>query len=151
MRDGTGRLLRRRQGTYDGKGALALLGYFFGPRRAELPELSELLQLQPGDAVLVDLFGDLSLYRREWPVLGSTPEWDRSRWPMPVFGDVDELIDNIGWRVEYPNEDPTAEPRRTRITKEEASLLPEDHLMGAGAVENQLDELLSSPRKTASP
>lgn len=119
-----------------------LLGYFFGPRRSELPEVSELLALHPGDAVLVDLFGDLSLYRREWPILGPTPEWDRSRWPMPVFGSVDELID-LGWRVEYPNEDPAAEPRRTRITKKEASLLPEDHLMGAAAVAITLDMRLA--------
>lgn len=118
-----------------------LLGYFFGPRRKQLPELSDLLRLEPRDAVLVDLFGDLSLYRREWPVLGSTPDWDRNRWPMPVFGAVEDFT-GIGWRIEHPNEDPAAEPRETRVSKAEASQLPEYHLMGAGAVEDHLDERL---------
>jgi hypothetical protein len=119
-----------------------LLGYFFGPRRSGLPEVSELLALQPGDAVLVDRFGDLSLTRREWPILGSAPEWERSRWPMPLFGDVDELID-IGWRVEYPNEDPAARSLRTRVPRAEASTLPEDRLMGAAAVAITLDMRLA--------
>jgi Immunity protein 26 len=118
-----------------------LLGYFFGPRRAELPELSDLLQLAPADAVLVDLFGDLFLYRRQWPILGSTPDWDHGRWPMPIFGAVDELT-GIGWRIEYPDEDPTADPRRTRVSGAEASRLPEDRLRGAGAVAKQLDQQL---------
>jgi hypothetical protein len=118
-----------------------LLGYFFGPRRDEVPALSELLELQAGDAVLVDLFGDLSLYNREWPLLGSTPQWDRTRWPMPVFGEVDEDA-GFGWRVEHPTEDPTIEPVLKRVSRAEASRLPEYHLMGAEAVADHLDGIL---------
>jgi len=118
-----------------------LLGYFFGPRRSELPDIADLLRLTPEQAVLVEQFGDLSLIRKEWPILGSTPDWDRRRWPMPVFGSVEELT-GVGWRIEYPDEDPSARPRRTPVSPEEARRLPEDRLLGAGAVVIHLDQRL---------
>jgi hypothetical protein len=116
-----------------------LLGYFFGPRRSTLPKFSDLLRLTPGEALAVELFGDLALIEGEWSVLGSTPDWNRSLWPMPVFGSVEG---NTGYRVEYPNEDLAAEPRLTRISAAEASRLPEERLQGAEAMALLLDELL---------
>src|SRR5829696_9606591 len=67
----------------DGKGGV--LGYFFEPRRIEVPVLDDLDALCAADAFLVRRFGDLSLIRREWPVIGRAPEWDRPLWPIPAF------------------------------------------------------------------
>jgi hypothetical protein len=67
----------------DGKGAV--IGYFFGPRRATVPTVEQLHTLQPGDAILVARFGDLGLVENEWPVIGGQPGWDRDQWPIPVF------------------------------------------------------------------
>ena len=119
-----------------------LLGYFFGPRRQEPPKVEDLLSLTSGDAVLADLFGDLSLIKEEWPVVGPTPGWDHSRWPMPVFGRVEEF-GGRAWRVEVPDGDPAAEPKVTPLSPKEARRLPEHHLLGAGAVEEILEDLLS--------
>lgn len=116
-----------------------LLGYFFGPRRSTPPGLPDLLRLTPGEAVAVELFGDLGLIEGQWPVLGSTPDWDRGRWPMPAFGSVEG---NTGYRVEYPDDNPAAAPRLTRISAQEASRLPEDRLQGAEAMAILLDRTL---------
>jgi immunity protein 26 of polymorphic toxin system len=62
----------------DGKGGV--LGYFFGPRRTELPDLSELAALSAGDSVLVRQFGDLSLLKREWPVIRAAARME----PQPL-------------------------------------------------------------------
>jgi hypothetical protein len=52
-----------------------LLGYFFGPRRADVPALGELSALSTSDAVLVERFGDLS-------ILDGHGRW----WGIPVDG-----------------------------------------------------------------
>jgi Immunity protein 26 len=123
------------------KNGKILLGYFFGPRRFELPKVADLLALTPEEAVLVDRFGDLCLFRQEWPVLGPTPDWDRGRWVMPAFGSV-EVFSGVGWRIEYPDDDPAAQPRRTRVPAEEAQRLLANRLQGAVAVAIRLNQLL---------
>lgn len=37
-----------------------MLGYFFGPRRGGVPSVLDVVDLQPGDAVLVSAFGLLT-------------------------------------------------------------------------------------------
>lgn len=59
--------------------------YFFGPRRTELPTLSELQGLTPEDAVDVTLVSDLGLLQGLFPILGRSPDWDPERWPFPLF------------------------------------------------------------------
>jgi hypothetical protein len=48
-----------------------LLGYFFGPRRSEVPGLEDVAGLRPGDAVLVRMFGHLGIVRGEVAVAGA--------------------------------------------------------------------------------
>lgn len=59
--------------------------YFFGPRRSELPALSELQGLTPADAIDVMLVSDRGLLEGLYPILGSSPDWDPARWPFPLF------------------------------------------------------------------
>jgi hypothetical protein len=63
----------------------ALFGYFFGPLRPERPVLADLMELCPADAVFVTRFMDEPLITGRWTYLGSSPTWDRMRWPMPEF------------------------------------------------------------------
>src|SRR2546427_9568860 len=77
-----------------------LLGYFFGPRRQAVPVLEEVERLKPNDAILVKVFGDLGLLDGSWPIIGLASSWDRGRWPMAVFGRVEEFTGR-SLRVEY--------------------------------------------------
>jgi hypothetical protein len=81
-----------------------LFGFFFGPRRKQLPRLESLGDLTPVDAVLIGRFGDLGLRNGRWPVLGTLPNWDRSRWPMPAFARR-ELITGATFCVIYDDAD----------------------------------------------
>ena len=74
-------VIARSQPRYGG----VLLGYFFGPRRGSVPDLAELGGLSAGDALLVRRFGHLGIRGGEWPVIGRSAGWARSRWPVPLF------------------------------------------------------------------
>ena len=76
------------------------LGYFFGPKRAQVPSIDELASLAPKDAIKVMQFGDLGLIDGSWPVIGRFPDWDRTKWPIPIFYNDDPLVD-VTWKVEY--------------------------------------------------
>jgi hypothetical protein len=120
-----------------------LLGYFFGPRWAEVPNLVDVRTYLAVDAILVQRFGDLSLIQGEWPIIGQEHSWNPAAWPMPTFGRlVDALSPAVAWQVEYPDEDPNGVPRETRTSPEESMHLPCAGLLGAGAVELALTRLL---------
>lgn len=123
------------------KGKGPVLGYFFGPRYDDVPDLDEVARLEAVDNVLVQKFGDLGLIRGKWPVIGSLPEWRREGWPMPAFGRHEELTGRY-LRVEYADEDPNSRPREVEISREEFEHLPEDGLAGFGFTEARLTRLL---------
>jgi hypothetical protein len=116
-----------------------LLGYFFGPRREEGPELSQLAGLRPEDAALVARFGDLGLIRGEWPILGRLDSWDRGHWPAPKFARTEEVSGRV-WEVEYADDDPNRVVAERPLA--EPGGRPRDQLFGAGAVEIALGRRL---------
>jgi hypothetical protein len=118
-----------------------LLGYFFGPRHLVPPRLEDLEGQSADGAILVAKFGDLSLIRGEWPVLGRCHGWIRGEWPMPMFINRDPLSGKA-WRVEYADDDPNKLVDRTPIDPAEGKELETDRLCGAGSIETQLDRLL---------
>ena len=123
------------------KNARVLLGYFFGPRRDDVPSLDEVSSLSPEQAVSALRFGDLSLVNNEWPVIGRSPSWDRLRWPMPTFVRTEPLR-GITWKVHYPNDNPRGNPTLERV-KGNLADFEKDGLYGAGAVEIHLTEILN--------
>ncbi len=126
-----------RAGRKDG----VLFGYFFGPKRYNIPTFQEMQTLKPVDAVLAGQFGDLGLIKGEWPILGHSEDWNRQKWPMPPFARVDEHAGKC-WLVEYSEDDPNHELRVTPCDPQDASHYPRDSLMGYGAVEIRLTKLL---------
>jgi hypothetical protein len=124
-----------------GKGPV--LGYFFGPRRDVTPSVEEVSELEAGDNVLIQRFGDLGLIRGSWQLLGALPEWRRDRWPMPAFGRHEELTGRY-LRVEYADDDLNGPPREIEVSREEFERLPEDGLAGFAFTEARLSRLLSS-------
>jgi len=133
-------------GRMDGKGSV--LGYFFGHRYDEVPDLAHVGELNAVDNVLVQIFGDLGLIRGKWPVLGRLRVWRPEEWPMPAFGRHEELTGRY-LRVEYADDDPNSRPREVEVPREEYQHLPEDGLAGFGFTEARLTRLLaaSPPRE----
>lgn len=118
-----------------------LLGYFFAPRVND-PADATIADLRPEAAVARLRCGDLGLLKKQWPLLGPLPAWDRDKWPMPRFmrqDPMDKLPPSI---IIYSDEDPSL------IVAErasgEAEGLDRAALFGAGAVENRLDRLLNA-------
>lgn len=120
----------------------ALLGYFFGPRRPEVPTLDNVRELRPADAVLVRKFGHLGIVQGKWPLLGRVDGWDRREWPMPVFVRYEELTGR-SFRVFYDDDDPNRVLREEQVAPGEAEQAPKDGLMGAGFAEGALTRLLA--------
>jgi len=117
-----------------------LLGYFFGPRLASTNEVT-MNDINPGKSILCVLFGDLGLINGEWPIVGTVPYWERSKWPMPDFVRRDELSKQA-WLVRYSDDDPTQ--IETEHPTDYDSKLGRDSLSGYGAVEIKLAKLLGS-------
>lgn len=119
----------------------ALCGYFFGPWRKTVPPLTEVSSLRPADAILICIFGDLSLYHEEWPIIGHSEPWDRGAWPMPTFARIDD-DGKKAWKVEFAEDDPSVVIREVPCSVSVARRLPKDDAMGSGAVEIVLGQLL---------
>ncbi len=125
------------------RGGKALFGYFFGPRRSQLPSLTDIRDLTPADAILIGKFGDLGLYTGEWPIIGHSEPWERKAWPMPPLIRVDEFSGKT-WKVEYSEDDPSLMVQETPCDAKEAHRFPRDRAMGSGAVALRLTKLFSS-------
>jgi Immunity protein 26 len=122
----------------NGRGCI--LGYFFGPRRAEVPSEGDAMGLTCGEAVLVAVVGDLGILERKWSIVWSPGVWDREQWPVPAFGKVDEA-EAKGWRIEYS--DALQAVRSIRVSLDEARRLPADGVDGYVALEVRLTMALS--------
>jgi hypothetical protein len=122
------------------RGHGVILVYLFGPRRERLPELAELTFLSPTSAIKVVRIGDLHIIDGSWPLLGTTPGWDRRRWPMPLFLRRDPLTGReriIGYLDDDPIQEVSVEQKVSS-----GVVLERDGLWGTGAVESVMSELL---------
>ena len=123
-------------------GGSVLIGHFFGPRRDALPDLRDLPQLRPEDAVAVERFGDLGLCDGSWPVLGPAQGWRREAWPAPAFRRVD-VVSGAVRKIVYDDDDPAEVIASERVAADEAEGLPNDGVMGAIGMSRLVDRRLS--------
>ncbi len=129
----------------DGRGGA--VGYFFGPRLKTPPSPGSLDRLRPGDAILIEIFGDLGLMEGEWPVIGPHSKWIREHWPLPAFGRIDEFA-GTALRIEY-DEVTLEEVGNKPISVQEASQLPRDGLAGSGDVEIRLTKMIDCQEQSS--
>lgn len=120
-----------------------LFGYFFGPRRIQVPELSEVAELLPEDAVLRRMFGDLGLINGDWPVIGESEDWNRDAWPQPLLVRKNTITGQFSL-IEYSEDDPNHEIAMYECPAGAVQEYPEDGLSGYIAVQIRLTRLLSS-------
>lgn len=118
-----------------------ILCYFFGPRRASVPKLTEVESLQRSNAVRAWRVGDLSLVEGDWPIIGQSESWRRSDWPMPVFIRRDPLRPKA-WRVYYSDDDPSKLAGEEPESVERRDI-EENGLFGAAAAEIRLTSILA--------
>jgi hypothetical protein len=129
-----------------------LLGYFFGPRRSELPTLADARELTADQAIWIARFSDRGLRGRTrsriaWPVLGRLDDWNRYDWKMPTFGRKDSVT-GVLYRIFYLDDDPDSRPRRQRAAsydQDEVAALPTDGVASPDYVEKWLDEAVWHP------
>jgi hypothetical protein len=119
-----------------------LVGYFFGPRRDEIPKHGGLAGLRADDAVLLGAVSGLGIRDGKWPVLGRLSDWKRTEWAMPTFIRHEEITERY-WRVFYSDSDPVAWLRDELIPPGGSKEGPEDGLMGSGFAEAALTRLLA--------
>ena len=120
----------------DGK---VLLGYFFGPRLANVPAAIETSLLHPEKAVKVAKFGDLFLIKGRWPVISHIQDWDRGHWPMPKFVRRD-AISRRAFLITYSEDDPKQPVSEERCDFDIA--FETDSVWGAGFAEAILAKAL---------
>ncbi len=120
-----------------GRGAKSILGYFFGRRFDSLPAMEDTKGFTASQAIHVCIFGDLGLHEGKWIVIGPSMSWERSAWPMPIFGRM-QLISGIGFQVRYADDNPDKVLSERKCDPSEIAGLPQDGLSGSGAVESVL-------------
>lgn len=116
-----------------------MLAYLFGPRRAVMPTLADVLALKAGDAVKAIRTGDMALANGRWPVLGEADHFERNDWPVPVFIRRSDALKRA-WQATYA--DDPAKPEREVSVPYETAGLESDSLFGYGSTELLLTKLL---------
>jgi hypothetical protein len=83
----------------------APLGYFFGPKRRELTDIS-VEHLGPDDAVAIRIFGHRGIIDGSWPLVQAAPPfWDRKDWPVPpLLREAVSDDEKYEWVVQYDDE-----------------------------------------------
>jgi len=117
-------------------------GYFFGPRHSEPPGNDELANLDPRTAIVRVKFGRTEIDNGRWQTIGRLEDWTPADWPTPPHTSG-EAGAGLMWRIEYPRDAPKDHPARLeRVGAQEASGLGRDIVMGALALEKELDRQL---------
>jgi hypothetical protein len=120
------------------------LGYFFGPKYQQIPDALDTMEKDPKDAILVTRFGDLGITRGSWPLINSNRPFSRENWPIPKFGmKISPTFDKGFLRqLEFDERGRWNLLHETLVDLKEIENLPEDSMMGGGAVEIHLTKLL---------
>lgn len=121
-----------------GKGVL--LGYFFGPRLDSVPKVDQVTELHARDAVWIAKFGHLGVQGGKWPIIGRQRDWDRTKWPMPIFARFEELTGRW-WEVRYDENNPNQLVSETLIEAAGGDRLRREGMGGSGFVEIRLTRI----------
>ena len=118
-----------------------LLGFFFGPRRSELPGVDGFLPGTPDDAVLVAMFGGRLVRQGTWPTLGSLEGWEPQQWKVTRFLRRPSM--GPPSIVTYDANDPSVRLAEVVVDPDQIDpAMPSESLVGWGQLPRMLDERL---------
>ena len=119
-----------------------ILTYIFGPKRDTIPSLAGLDMLSPKSAIKVARVGDLGLIDGSWPIIGDAVGFERDEWTIPTFIRRDDIA-KVAWLVVYADDNPNEVVSEQSIPYQTEGL-EKDSLLGAGAAELVISQLLSA-------
>lgn len=122
----------------------AILVYFFAPRLRRHPHVDELVALTADHAISVVRTGVRRIVEGKWPIIGELGGFQKSDWPIPLFGGVSLGQPGLAWLVEYTDDRiGVGAPRSERIVSvAEAERHPADAAHGVDVAAYQATERL---------
>jgi len=119
-----------------------MFGYFFGPSRENIPNVDELKDLSPSQAIMMARFGYLGLVEERWPIIGKDDNWNREEWSMPPFARR-PILGEVSFAITYDDHNPAKSLASRRVSEEEAKQLPAEGSGGAEWIQARLLKLLN--------
>ncbi len=123
-----------------GKGSGLFVAYFMPDRYPMAPDLSDVHERTPGDALLIARVGDGHVRNGTWPIVGRQPGWSRDAWPLPRFIREDSLTGRR-YEVEYADTDPSRAVAERPVDPSTEG--PADALLGSTLAEWLIGRLTS--------
>jgi hypothetical protein len=98
--------------------------------------------LDPRIAIVKVKFGRTEIDNGRWRTVGRLKDWRPDDWPTPPHTSGG-ASGGLMWRMEYPRDASKDHPARLeRVSPQEASRLGPDRVLGAVALEKELDRQL---------
>lgn len=122
----------------------AILVYFFPPRLHRVPRLDVVPVLSRDAAISVVRTGVRRIVEGAWPTIGTLQGFQRSAWPIPLFGGVSLGQPGLAWIVEYTDDRiGVGAPRSERVVSAgEAQRYPCDTVWGVEIAAHEATERL---------
>ncbi|WP_143149105.1 hypothetical protein [Hyphomicrobium sp. CS1BSMeth3] len=129
----------------------AILVYFFPPRLRRVPRLGDVPVLSPNAAISVVRTGVRRIVEGAWPTIGTLQGFQRSDWPIPLFGGVSLGQPGLAWIAEYTDDRiGVGAPRSERVVSAaEAERYPSDSAWGVDAAAHEATERLKAIERSA--
>ncbi|MFN8467713.1 MAG: immunity 26/phosphotriesterase HocA family protein [Caldilineaceae bacterium] len=117
-----------------------LLGYFFPTKYSSPPSAETAASLTQRDSVLIAWFSNLGIKNGEWLILHNSKSFLREEWPVPKFGRPDLIHPEIGYLIEYDQEEPISSRPVQEVICDASQLvgLPVDEKYGHLALAQKL-------------
>lgn len=119
-------------------------GYFFGPRRKDVPAMDGLGVLDVEAAVYARKFSDYGISAGEWPIIGHLANWNRADCPLPSFCKAPSpgYEHRPYFLVDYSPENLVIAVGRRRVSAESCKNHPKDGISGHAALITVLSGIL---------
>lgn len=120
----------------------AILLYFFAPRWRRIPALEEIGALRREEAISIVRTGVRRIAEGKWPIIGLLVGFEKTDWPIPLFGGVSVGQPGLAWLVQYTGDRiGIGAPRSERIVSvAEAQRHPSDSAWGVDIASHEATE-----------
>lgn len=127
----------------------SILVYFFAPRWCSIPTYEQVGLLAPETALSVIHTGVRRISEGKWPVIGHIEGFEKSKWPIPIFGRILQSVPGAAWLVRFAEDRiGYGAPREEwPVTVDEARKYPEEAVWGVDVAAFNATKRLSELEK----